>query len=181
MNIDAFLTHLINLPAGHVPPLDWIMLFLAKIAVYLLVLAVAMRWYWPGDRGFERHVVVSCGLAAGLGLAANQVILLFYDRLRPYEANVTHALLPPNGDPSFPSDHATLAFAIAAMLAVKRHRWAPWFLIAATLIALSRIYVGVHYVSDVLGGCAIGCLAAVALNFVYRRDSAIDRRLVSIL
>lgn len=181
LQLDIALTHAINSLAGQFAPLDWIMLFLAKIVVFLMVLAVAVRWFWPSNRPHERHVAVSCGLAAALALGANQVILLFYDRLRPYETGVSHPLLPPNSDPSFPSDHSTLAFAIAATLLLQRHPLAKLFGILAALVALSRVYVGVHYSGDVLGGAVIGSLFAWIVSRLYREGNALDRRLVKIL
>ena len=64
-------------------------------------------------------------------------------------------------DPSFPSDHAAAAFAIAfCVLAFSR--WAGvGFLSAATLIGLSRIALGMHYPSDVLAGLLVGWAAAL--------------------
>ncbi len=74
---------------------------------------------------------------------------------------------------SFPSGHATVAFACATVLAlaVPRLRW-PLFALA-TLIAFSRIYVGVHFPLDVLAGAALGVLIGFAVRYV----GAVIRRL----
>ena len=66
---------------------------------------------------------------------------------------------------SFPSGHATVAFACATMLAlaVPRLRW-PLFTLAA-LIAFSRVYVGVHYPLDVLVGAILGVGIGFAVRF----------------
>ena len=65
-------------------------------------------------------------------------------------------------DPSFPSDHAAAAFAIAfAVLFVSRPLGAV-FLLAAAIVALSRVFAGVHYPADVAAGALIG-LASAAL------------------
>jgi membrane-associated phospholipid phosphatase len=64
---------------------------------------------------------------------------------------------------SFPSGHATIAFACATVIAWQVPRLAfPAFALAAA-IAWSRVYVGVHWPLDVLGGAALGVLVATAL------------------
>jgi len=60
------------------------------------------------------------------------------------------------GDYSFPSTHATLAWAMAVILSREEPRLKYWFYTLAVLISLSRIYLGVHYPSDVAGGALLG-------------------------
>jgi membrane-associated phospholipid phosphatase len=70
----------------------------------------------------------------------------------------------PSADPSFPSDHAAAAFAIAfAVLAFSR-RGGLVFLAAATWIGLSRIALGMHYPTDVIAGAFVGWLAATLIT-----------------
>jgi undecaprenyl-diphosphatase len=110
-----------------------------------------------------RHGVVAAGLSALLALAVAHLISGVWDRPRPYEAHHVHLFVSPSGDPSFPSDHATAAFAIAVALLL-RNRRVGWVAVAmAALVSVSRVAVGVHYPSDVLGGALIGTLAALAL------------------
>src|SRR3546814_11007049 len=77
----------------------------------------------------------------------NQLILLLVNRVRPYDVGVSHLLIGPSADPSFPSDHATATIAIAAAFFVHR-AWRPaaGYFAAALLIMLSRVYIGTHYV-----------------------------------
>jgi undecaprenyl-diphosphatase len=74
--------------------------------------------------------------------------------------------LPPTY--SFPSGHATVSFACATVLAVAVPRlWIPLYALA-TLIAFSRVYVGVHYPGDVIVGAALGVAIAIALRMLAR-------------
>ncbi len=126
-------------------------------------------------------MLVAAGLAFILALGFNQLVLLGVDRMRPYLAGVTTLLVPPSADPSFPSDHATAAFAIAATFAFSViRRQAVWFTLAAVIVAFSRVYIGIHYVGDVLGGAVTGLLAAAAVTALYRPGSRINRLLTGI-
>jgi undecaprenyl-diphosphatase len=158
------------------------MLAVTNYGVPILVATVALQWWTRKDRPGSRHAFVAAGLAFLIGLGLNQIILLFVSRLRPYDAGLTHLLLSPTTDPSFPSDHSTAAFAIAAsLLAHGMKRRGAAYLVAASVISFSRVFVGTHYVSDVFGGALIGCVVAVAIRHLYRRDTRVDRLVTSIL
>src|ERR671938_1481344 len=67
-------------------------------------------------------------------------------------------------DGSFPSGHAATSFACATMLALIVPRYGGVFFVLAAAIAWSRVYNGVHYPLDVLGGAVLGVLVAIALR-----------------
>jgi undecaprenyl-diphosphatase len=158
---DAAVTHFVNSFSGQIWALDVLMKIASTVGIPLMVLSVACQWWTKSDRANSRHTLMSSGLAFILGLALNQGVLLFVNRVRPYDAGVTHLLVSPSVDPSFPSDHATAAFAIAFAMLALSHRWRWGYLGVALLIALSRDYLGLHYASDLLGG-AITAIAAVS-------------------
>ena len=66
-------------------------------------------------------------------------------------------------DHSFPSGHAATSFAAATVLCAFVPRGAPLWILLAAAIAFSRIYVGVHYPLDVVGGAVLGVAIAIAL------------------
>jgi undecaprenyl-diphosphatase len=112
-----------------------------------------------------RHGVVAAGFSALLALGIAQIVNHLWARPRPYVAHPgdAHLFVPATHDTSFPSDHATAAFAIAVAIALRSRR-AGWLaLVLATLVAISRVVVGTHYPSDVLAGAAIGTLSALVL------------------
>jgi undecaprenyl-diphosphatase len=155
---------------------------LSDVVVPLYALATVGLWFAARPYGNVRWKLasVSALLSAGIALLANQAISHLWDRPRPFvdHPTLTHVLAARTTDPSFPSDHAAAAFAIAfAVLAFSRRAGAA-FLAAATLIGLSRIALGLHYPSDVLAGALVG-LASAALVTTLGRPWAL--RLVALL
>jgi membrane-associated phospholipid phosphatase len=82
-----------------------------------------------------------------------------------------HALVAVPRSHSFPSGHTATAFAGATALSFFFPRAAPAFFVLAAAIGYSRLYVGVHFPLDVLGGAAIGVATALLLLAVARRRS----------
>ena len=180
--IDTGLTIWINAWAGRSPILDVVMIWLSALGVPVLVCAVALQWWIPRSDRPTRHVLVAAGLSFLLGLGFNQSILLFVQRIRPYDAHVTRLLIERSADFSFPSDHATASVAIAAAFLLHgRFGRGLAFLAAAVLVAISRVYLGTHYVSDVLGGAATGLVAAALVRAAFRENTRIDRLITGIL
>ncbi|TBW53327.1 phosphatase PAP2 family protein [Marinobacter halodurans] len=179
--LDDLATRTLNHLSGHSPIMDGFMILLSEVGIPLMVALVVAQWWVRTSREHTRHVLVSSGLTFLLGLALNQVILLFVHRMRPYDAGLTHLLVAPNPDYSFPSDHATASFAIAAAFLVHRfYRRGLAFLIVAFLIAFSRVYIGIHYLTDVIGGATTGLLAAYLVRKFYREGNWLDQRLTRI-
>lgn len=123
-----------------------------------------------------RRAAAAAGLSAGLGLAVAQVVARVVDRPRPFVAHpaAVHLFASHAADAGFPSDHTTAAFAIGVALVVRHRIWGTVVLVAAALLAVGRVGMGVHYPSDVLAGAALGTLAALLLYAPPLRR-AIDR------
>src|SRR3954451_2358587 len=106
-------------------------------------------------------------VASGIAVAVAAVIARVVDRPRPFVAHPQiHLFLAHAPDPGFPSDHATAAFAIGAVLLLRLGRWAIPVLLAAAALAVSRVLVGVHYPNDVLAGALLGSAAAVLVCYL---------------
>jgi undecaprenyl-diphosphatase len=146
-------------------------LFIATLAIVFL----AAR----GAHSSWRRAAVAAVLSAGLGLGAAKLISELVDRARPFvaDAHGVHLFAAHAADPGFPSDHATAAFAIAAAIVLRKRGWGIFALAAASILAVGRVALGVHYPSDVLAGAALGAAAALTLWFAPLRarvDAAAD-------
>jgi len=123
-----------------------------------------------------RRTAVAAGLSAGLALTVGKVISELVDRARPFvqDPHGVHLFTGHAADPGFPSDHATGAFAVAMAIWLRDRRWGTVALIAAALLSVGRVAIGVHFPSDVVAGGALGIAAALAL-YVRPVRARIDR------
>ncbi len=105
------------------------------------------------------------GLASGIALlfmlvTGNMILKPLVARLRPFAVNTAvELLIPPPTDFSFPSGHTYASFASASAIFRNSRRIGIPALILASLIAFSRLYLYVHYPTDVLFGILLGILA----------------------
>lgn len=174
--MDRTVTLWINSFAGASPFLDWTMIAASKAGVPLLVLYVVLQWWSRNDRLSVRHTCVAAGLAFLIGLGINQIILLFIHRIRPYDAGLTHLIISRSADWSFPSDHATATFAIASTFLLRRACRRAWVLLSGTLlVCVSRVYVGTHYATDIIGGAMTGAIAAAIVLSAYWEGTWADK------
>jgi undecaprenyl-diphosphatase len=163
--MDYRIDHAFNLLARHHPLLASVVAGFADWGVIAFGAAAVLVWFLapPGGSDVWKRAGVAGLAAATLGLAANQAIIQFWQRPRPYQAH-PHGIVPllaRSGDPSFPSDHASAAFGIAIGILLVHRRAGYLFLVAAVLIAASRVATGMHYPTDVLAGAAIGATSGV--------------------
>jgi undecaprenyl-diphosphatase len=156
-----------------------------------VVFVLASTWWvkWPlllavgacGDCRCRRRWprAVAAGLLA-VGVAALLVTVFkeLFDRARPPLADAT---LDPIGivpaSASFPSGHAATAFAAAVAIGLVHPRLRRPLLALAVVVALSRVYLGVHYVLDVLAGTALGVVVGLAAGYAVRAVAAGPRAL----
>jgi undecaprenyl-diphosphatase len=158
---------------GHPFIQDEIADFTTKWAVPVVLVAVIGLWFLdrPDRPPRWRLAALSGVTAAGLGLLLAQPIGWVWFRERPFAAHPadTILLVPPSNEPSFPSDHAVAAFAIAFAVAFAGRRMGALFLAGATMIALARVVVGLHYPGDVAAGALLGLVSAVIVVKIARR------------
>ena len=152
-------------------PLDDVFVWLSKIGGYGLIwlgvgLALSLLW-----RRATPFVLVLLADAAADGLAT--LLKFVVGTRRPSGGGPLIAI--PHSD-SFPSGHTATSFACATVLTALVPRAAPAFYVLALAIGYSRVYVGVHWPLDVVGGAVLGVATALLLLAVTRRRSVRLRR-----
>jgi undecaprenyl-diphosphatase len=133
-----------------------------KISIPLMVVITAALWFFSRPGGDRKWKLASgSGFAsAALAYVAAFVIHHVWARPRPY---VTHHISHPWSnvtDPSFPSDHTTVSFAVAFAVLAFDLAAGVIFIVIAAIIAVGRLFIGAHYPSEVLAGFVIGLVAA---------------------
>ncbi|MFI0356327.1 phosphatase PAP2 family protein [Actinomadura sp. 9N407] len=132
----------------------------------LLLFAALFLAGWWRARGAQARAMSLALLAPVAVVAAylvSEVAKTFLEEERPCRAvagAMNIAACPSPGDWSFPSNHATIAAASAAVIVVAWRAMAPLVLPLAVLMAFSRVFVGVHYPHDVAAGFVIGVVVA---------------------
>lgn len=99
------------------------------------------------------------------------------NRERPYDTLPgVDLLVPKENDLSFPSGHVLIVSGGATLLWLReRKRWATLALLEALLVSISRVYVGVHYPSDVIGGWLLGAIFAIIVELVSQKITALNK------
>ncbi len=161
---DESLFRALNL-AGTNEVLDVLMIAFTSVALPYVLALLAIPLWWKGHRDLAFDLLVLLGVV----IVVTEVLKYAFGTVRPCAALSDARTLPwdscaSESDPSFPSGHASRIFAVAMLVAL-RFRW-PAKVAAfavAILTGVSRVYLGVHWPSDVLGGAVLGIALAAAL------------------
>lgn len=159
MNLDWMLFAALNAWAGRSAVLDTIAIALAEDALVLFGLLLIGLWIWPGaidQRRNRQRYVVNAALALGGALLTAHFLGVFFYRARPFVDHVVTLLIAHPPDASFPSDHLAVVGSLIVALwpVLGRTRW--WWIGLGVAIGLARLFVGVHYPTDILGGFMLG-------------------------
>ncbi|PIR88016.1 MAG: hypothetical protein COU10_01480 [Candidatus Harrisonbacteria bacterium CG10_big_fil_rev_8_21_14_0_10_45_28] len=166
---------------GRYPLLDFLAVFLARYLPYVVVLVFVLVLFLMHSR-YERlkislFWIFSMILTSGI---IGPLIHHFFFRPRPFVVYDTLPLI--TMDPamaSFPSSHTIFFFTLATVIFFGLSRkWGGWLFVIATFIGLARVYVGVHFLLDILGGAVIGFLVPLIVWLIFdkfwRREVPVD-------
>lgn len=153
----------------HNPILDQIMIVITSLGnagIFWIIIAIALLFKSKTRKcGILMLISMAIGLLLGNGLLKNLMA-----RERPSWIDTNLPLLIPNPtDYSFPSGHTLASFESAIMIFLHNKKSGIISLILAVLIAFSRMYLFVHFPTDILAGAILGTLISIAVYYGYEK------------
>jgi membrane-associated phospholipid phosphatase len=182
MSWDDALFFAINSLAGQAPARDQFFLYLGHFGTFYVPIALAIcYWIWNDWREAVIGGVTLVAVVGSMDFLGGQV-KWFVERVRPCRALSQVIILEPGGCGglySFPSNHAMNTMTAAAFLQVlyPRSGWISWPIVG--LVGFSRVYVGAHYVSDIVGSWLIGALIGTSVAWLLLQWPQFRQRILS--
>ncbi|MFG3553868.1 phosphatase PAP2 family protein [Micromonospora sp. NPDC047557] len=167
---------IVDAAAGTPAPVQWFVGHATEGVILLLgalLVAAALRRLVGGPH--DRALALVAPLPILLAYASSEWLKTVVDEDRPCRTvgrAIVAGTCPPPGDWSFPSNHATLAGALAITTLLLSRRLGLIALPLAVLAAFSRVFVGVHYPHDVAAGLLLGALVAMVATPLLARLTA---------
>ena len=146
---------------------DSLMIFGARFLIYLTFLLVILAAFKGGVK--EKKAMILAFLAIPIAVLLIKGIHLFFIEPRPFVNLHFSPLLDTDADASFPSRHTSVMALVAFSFVHFKSKWASLFLLLMIWVGISRIYVGVHYPLDILGGIVVGIISLVITKQITKR------------
>ena len=159
-SLDVFILEFVNLSYHNIITNN-----LALLISYLGILATwivlsILLYIFGGEKG--KNVAKKLIIVLIVVSVLTQIIKFLVMRPRPYTELSSLVVLATENDMSFPSGHTSISTAMAYVLSKEYKNW--YFMLIPLMVGLSRLYIGVHYPSDVIGGFILGLIIAYLLE-----------------
>jgi len=143
----------------------WIHVLLVGISRFGYVLYILygfVEWFRPApfrELQQRRHMLLYCLFSVIIGSGISFIIGKIWPRQRPFVKEPSLGLIVHSDNASFPSNHTANSTAVGLHLLCHRAVWGPTLFFYSMVLGFSRVYTGVHYITDVLGGIFLGTIS----------------------
>ena len=158
------------------PFLDMVMPLVSSLArhgeFWILLALILLCFKKTRKAGVAMGIAMACGFLVG-----NMGLKNLFARIRPYDMVEVEMLVEHLSDFSFPSGHTMVSFIAATILAMYNRKWGYIAFPVAALMGFTRLYLYVHFPTDVLAGAILGILAGIAVTLLMKKFFAfLERR-----
>ena len=171
--VDAEIFLWLNAGVGAAPLLDRVVQWVVSDYLIPLVFSTILLGLWFGWRDQdmrERHQrgVMVAGIGVGIANAFVKTTNAFYFRDRPFDTYEVNLLFYPPTDSSFPANPVAITVAMATGVWMANRKLGAAMFAVALVYGFSRVYAGVFYPGDILGGALMGLAAALLVRLALR-------------
>lgn len=170
---------MINSYAGKYYVLDFILSQLAQNFIWILILIEFYLFFLKN----KKHIALFAFYTTMLSLTINQGVGLFFFHNRPFMDKIGFQIVSHLPENSFPSDHSAFMLSISFIFIVfnfpKKFTYSILFL--SLLSAFSRVYIGIHYPLDIIGGIIIAAFATVIIYMLKEKLYKLNNLVISII
>jgi undecaprenyl-diphosphatase len=156
---------LINQFSGRCSPIDLLMILISNKIRYVFIFVLIFLWFRN-----DSYKKVSCNAVKSMGITLfiHTLIKLFYFKPRPFVNNRVGILIPSKMDSTFPSKHTLLVFAVSTSIFLYDRVLGSIMWVLSVLTGFSRIWVGHHYLSDIIGSAFIATMTSTIVDKISR-------------
>lgn len=159
--------------AGYRSPIDLLMILISNKIRYLYIFVLMFMWF---RNDTHNYAVRNAIRSASVAWLIHALIKFFYFKPRPFIKHRVGILIPSKMDSSFPSKHTMLVFAISTSILLYKRILGSILCVLSVLTGLSRIWVGHHYPSDIIGSAFIGTMISMILDKTKRFNKDLSQK-----
>lgn len=174
-NLNYSLFYLINATPDSASWMISLAIFIAKDLISIVPLLAVVLWLWgPREQVYaQRQLIIKVAIALVVSLLVSWIMGHLFPHDRPFADHIGYNFLQHAADDSYPSDHGTVIFTFALAFLLWHRLWSGMVLmVLGVAIAWSRVYLGVHWPLDMLGGFLAGMIGCLSAQMIWRKFGA---------
>ncbi|MED3551997.1 undecaprenyl-diphosphatase [Cytobacillus praedii] len=157
----------VNRLSGRGSAIDLLMIWISKRIRFVFIFVLVFMWF---KNDSYKNAANNAVMSMGITLIIHTLIKWFYFKPRPFVKNRVGILIPSKLDSTFPSKHSLLVFAISTSIFLYDRFLGSIMWVLSLLTGFSRIWVGHHYPSDIIGSAFIASITSIILDKISHKN-----------